>query len=156
LGPWVHGVDSTATPKAGDREFSSSAVVDYDAIVLRWMDHYLRGINNGVEREQPVRYFVMGENKWRETSNWPPPAKPTSYYLYGPGSSGKASLTDVRPTSDSEPMSFVSDPENPVRNPYPTSGAHDYRDFVSRKDVLTFDSVELTGDLEVSGPIKAH
>src|ERR1700757_4272696 len=47
LGPWVHGVDATAKTKSGEREFGAAAVIDYDDLVLRWMDHYLRRIDNG-------------------------------------------------------------------------------------------------------------
>jgi len=60
LGPWVHGVDETAKTKSGEREFGQSATIDYDDVVLNWMDHYLRGLDNGVESAKPVRYFVMG------------------------------------------------------------------------------------------------
>ena len=81
LGPWVHGVDNTAKTKSGEREFGNSAVIDYDEVILRWMDHYLRGIDNGVQQEKPVRYFVMGENQWRESDSWPPKAERTPYYL---------------------------------------------------------------------------
>src|SRR6266481_4118489 len=53
LGPWVHGVGSTGKTKSGEREFGPSAAIDYDNVVLSWMDHYLKGIENGVERENP-------------------------------------------------------------------------------------------------------
>jgi uncharacterized protein len=62
IGPWVHGVTSTAKTESGEREFGPSAAIDYDEVVLRWMDHYLRSVPNGVEKEKPVRYFVMGSN----------------------------------------------------------------------------------------------
>ena len=85
LGPWVHGVDSTQKTSAGDLTFGPAAAIDYDEVVLRWMDHYLKGINNGVDRESPVRYFVMGRDEWRESQTWPPPAaKMTPYYLFRP------------------------------------------------------------------------
>ena len=82
LGPWVHGVDSTQKTKAGDRTFGPAAAIDYDEVVLRWMDHYLKGIDNGVDRESPVRYFVMGRDEWRESKTWPPTAQMTPYYLF--------------------------------------------------------------------------
>ena len=44
IGPWVHGVDSTGKTKSGEREFGPAAAIDYDEVVLRWMDHYLRGM----------------------------------------------------------------------------------------------------------------
>ena len=157
LGPWVHGVDSTAKPKAGEREFDPTAAIDYDAVVLDWMDHYLRGVQNGVGKDKPVRYFVMGANQWRSADAWPPPAKSTPYYLAGiaPGEH-VAPLRHTPPEATEQFTTFTSDPANPVRNPYATSGAHDYRDFVKRADILTFDSDPLAAGTEVTGPITAR
>ncbi|HMC75301.1 MAG TPA: CocE/NonD family hydrolase, partial [Terriglobales bacterium] len=58
VGPWVHGVDSTAKTKSGERRFAPSAAINYDEVVLHWLDHYVRGVSNGVEKERPVRYYV--------------------------------------------------------------------------------------------------
>jgi hypothetical protein len=157
LGPWVHGVDSTAKTKSGEREFGSAAAIDYDEVVLRWLDHYVRGVDNGVEKEKPIRYFVMGDNQWRDANSWPPLAKPISYYL-------GSSQSPQRPETNAKTLnslrgkakgfsSFLSDPTAPVTNPYASSGAHDYREFVNRKDVLTFDSPQLKQDVEVTGGI---
>ena len=125
LGPWVHGVENTATFKSGEREFVPDAAIDYDDVVLRWMDHYLRGIDNSVDREKPVRYFVMGINQWRVAQAWPPPATATIFYL-APGAGKKVGLlTRSKPEANNRSMSFAADPENPVVNPYTASGAHD-------------------------------
>ena len=154
LGPWVHGVESTRRSHAGEREFGAAAAIDYDEVILRWMDHYLKGMANGVEKEAPVRYFVMGENQWREANTWPPAAEPTAYYLSVSGS--QRTLATHVPTDTAKPISFISDPADPVVNPYHRSGAHDYRDLSQRADVLTFDSAVLSSDLEVTGPIRAE
>lgn len=37
---------------------------------LRFFDHYVRGIDNGVDREPPVLLYVMGEG-WRAETEWP-------------------------------------------------------------------------------------
>ena len=63
--------------KSGEREFSKDAAIDYDELILTWMDHYLRGIDNGVDKVSAVRYFAMGKNEWRESDSWPPPMKAT-------------------------------------------------------------------------------
>ena len=42
---------STAKTKSGEREFGPSAAFDYDEVVLRWMDPYLRSVPNGVEKK---------------------------------------------------------------------------------------------------------
>jgi putative CocE/NonD family hydrolase len=157
LGPWVHGVASTGKTRAGDREFGPSAAIDYDKVVLRWMDHYLKGINNGVESEKPVRYFVMGANQWRVSDTWPPPAQTTPFFLASGAPGERVGKLVMRPPEDRETFSeFVSDPANPVINDYGSSGAHDYRKLVERSDVLTFDSSVLDKDTEVTGPIRAH
>ena len=153
LGPWVHGVDSTHVTHSGEREFGPAAAIDYDEIVLRWMDHYLRGVDNGVDKELAVRYFVMGANQWHEAKTWPPGSQSTSYYLQAPAEGNRGALTTSQPNSNS--ASFISDPADPVNNKYQTSGAHDYRELADRKDVLTFDSPPLDDDLEVTGPIHA-
>ena len=41
--------------------------------ILKWYDHWLKGIDTGVMREPPVKYWVMGENRWRHADNWPVP-----------------------------------------------------------------------------------
>ena len=157
LGPWVHGVDETAKTKSGEREFGQSAAIDYDDVILNWMDHSLRGMHNDVEREKPVRYFVMGDNQWRGADSWPPVAARTPYYLTGIAAGAHlASLTTKAPAEAEQFTAFVSDPANPVRNPYASSGAHDYRRLEKRGDVLTFDSAVLNSNTEVTGPIKAE
>lgn len=157
IGPWVHGVASTGKTKSGEREFGSAAAIDYDEVVLRWMDHYLRSIANGVEKERPVRYFVMGDNQWREAEAWPPASKAVSYYLVSPKSGEiHRSLSAEAPREKKVSASFLSDPERPVVNSYGSSGAHDYRGLAERRDVLTFDSAPLEGDTEVTGPIHAQ
>lgn len=156
LGPWVHGVDSTAKTKSGEREFGTAAAIDYDEVVLQWMDHYLRGIDNGVESRNPVRYFVMGENQWHDAAAWPPKSHIASYYLTGLQERKSGGLSPTAPVTNLEFTTFVSDPDDPVRNPYDNSGAHDYQNLEKRADVLSFDSVEMSTDTEITGPIQAR
>jgi uncharacterized protein len=156
LGPWVHGVDETAKTKSGEREFGQNAAIDYDDVVLNWMDHYLLGKDNGVDHGKPVRYFAMGDNQWREADVWPPASDQTPYYLGGMSAgSHVGGLLTKAPLESEEYTTFISDPANPLRNPYDRSGAHDYRAFEKRVDVLTFNSDTLQRDTEVTGPIKA-
>ena len=37
---------------------------------LRWFDRWLKGIDNGIDKEPPVRLFVMNEG-WRYENEWP-------------------------------------------------------------------------------------
>ena len=71
LGPWVHGVDATARTKFGDREFGRAAAIDYDDVVLGWMDRYVRDDRRSATLDG-VRYFVMGADQWATSNTWPP------------------------------------------------------------------------------------
>ncbi len=50
--------------------------------VLRWHDHWLKGIDTGIMNDPPVRFWVMGANQWRTASDWPlPQTQWTNLYL---------------------------------------------------------------------------
>jgi putative CocE/NonD family hydrolase len=167
IGPWVHGVDATGRTRSGEREFGPAAAIDYDAVVLDWMDRHVRDLRTPTVIQPPVRYFVMGANRWKTASAWPPPADRTPFALTAasPGRPGTLQLGTVPVTGGQSPSpnvtgtvpsAFVSDPDNPVRNPFDAAGAHDYRALTERADVLTFDSAPLDEDTEVTGPITAE
>ena len=153
IGPWVHGVAATARTKSGQREFGAGAAIDYDETVLRWMDRWVRGTDNGVDREPAVRAFVMGANAWRTAASWPMPGLRADTLYLAPS----RRLSRSAPTRDSSASSFVSDPAHPMRDPYDAAyGAHDYRALGGRADVLTFDTAPLTRDVEVIGAMRAE
>ena len=156
IGPWTHGGQDES--KSGERDFGPAAPIDYDELIFRWMDHYLRKIDNGVDREKPVRIFVMGDNAWRDEDSWPlARAKETSYYLNAPESASRTGTLYASVISPSARTSeFVSDPAHPLTDPYTEYGAHDYRAFASRDDVLVFDTMPLQADTEVTGPIRVE
>ena len=154
LGPWVHGSDATARTKFGERDFGSTAAIDYDDVVLTWMDRYVRddrraGVLSG------ARYFVMGANQWKTSDTWPPEGGERVFYLSGDAAS-RRDLTATPPAGARAPSTFLSDPDDPVLNPYESAGVHDYQALAKRRDVLTFDSSPLARDLEVTGPIRAR
>jgi hypothetical protein len=50
--------------------------------MLKWHDHWLKGIDTGVMDEPPVKFWVMGANEWRTASDWPlPETQWTKLYL---------------------------------------------------------------------------
>src|SRR5215470_11268911 len=156
IGPWTHGAQDTH--KSGEREFGKSAAIDYDGLILRWMDHYVRGIDNGVDREKAVRIFVMGRNEWRDEEAWPlRRAKEKALYLNAESSgSTMGQLSEDSRVKSPTQSTFVCDPAHPVTDTYNAYGAHDYRKLVGRQDVLTFDTEPLKEDVEVTGPMQAE
>ncbi len=48
----------------------------------RFFDRYLKGIDTGIDRDEPIHYFVTGANQWRAASQWPlPQARQTLFAL---------------------------------------------------------------------------
>jgi putative CocE/NonD family hydrolase len=128
MGPWTHGDRSLSY--VGDVDFGPAAPLDgnlaqdYWDLRLRWFDHWMLGVKNGVDQEPAVRYFRMGGGTgrknaegrldhgglWRSAQDWPPPGmQPTRFYLQRDGS-----LLQTAPPAGQEPCEFVYDPRNPV------------------------------------------
>jgi putative CocE/NonD family hydrolase len=156
IGPWTHGGQEKT--RAGERDFGESSTIDYDELILLWMDRYVRGIENGVEREKLVRLFVMGKNVWRDEDAWPiPHTNPATYYLRSESRSARfARLNQTAPDKPGSYNEFLSDPAHPVTDSHTAYGAHDYHALAGRKDVLVYDTDPLPADTEVTGPIRAE
>lgn len=163
MGQWPHAVNSTA--KLGEVDFGPTAVIDMNAYWLRWFDYWLKGIDNGLMKEPPVRIFVMGENAWRNEDEWPiARTRWMKYYLHSNGLantlSGDGTLSTAEPAN--EPTdSYTYDPAHPV--PFMTDpsfaqigGPDDYRQVEQRADVLVYTSEPLAEDVEVCGPIRVQ
>jgi putative CocE/NonD family hydrolase len=166
IGPWYHGPFSG---KAGDVDFGPAAKGDTDAEQLRWYDSLLRGVDNGVAHEKPVKIFVMGRNAWRDEDDWPlARARVTSYYLHSGGGAntrtGDGALSPAAPAKESADR-YTYDPANPAStrggglccdNDHLPSGAFDQRTVEERKDVLVYTTAAFSSDFEVTGPIAAE
>jgi hypothetical protein len=157
VGPWTHGTNLAAT-RIGTREMGSAAALDYDGLVLRWMDHWLRDADNGVDREAPVRIYAMGAGEWRTGSSWPPPAEHRSLFLSGPARAGlEPGVLGWSAPREQSSVQFLSDAANPVRDPHgAAAGGLDFRALSADPGVLVFETPPLAEDLEVIGPIRAE
>jgi predicted acyl esterase len=61
-------------------------VYQYQDESLRWFDYWLKGIDNGVMVEPPVRCFVPPTGEWKSLSDWPPSeARWTTFFLHKDG-----------------------------------------------------------------------
>lgn len=157
IGPWVHG--GTKANKINELTFPENATFDREGHVIRWFDHYLKGVNNGADKDAPVQYYVMGAcgepgapgNVWRSAQDWPVPAKETSFYLQ-PG--GRLELD--KPTGQDSKTTFLADPIHPALIPVrPFPGAQDARGFEKQAEVRTFTTEVLKDPVEWTGQVKA-
>ncbi len=163
MGPWEHG----GAQKVGDMDWGKAAVVDYDAVALRWFDYWLKGIANGLDREPPVKVFVMGRNEWRFSNEYPL-ARTEYRKLYfhsggkANGSQGDGRLSWEAPAGGAEFDRYRYDPSNPVPSHGganccgvgTTSGPRDQRRIENRSDVLVYTSDFLAEETEIVGPLK--
>ena len=164
IGPWAHGIP-TKNGKVGEIDFGEHSLINLQELQLRWFDYWLKGIDTGIKDEPPLRIFVMGENVWRDEQEWPlARTQYTKYYFHSDGKantlSGDGKLTTELPEKEA-PDSYIYDPENPVltmggNNLLPPFGPHDQRPIEKREDVLVYTTVELTEDIEVTGPISVE
>jgi putative CocE/NonD family hydrolase len=158
LGPWVHGVDAIGQTRFGQRELGPAAALDYDALVLDFLDRHVRKVRGPEDRRPPVRVFVMGEG-WREGPTFPlPGTSETSLYL-APAAGGErfGILAGSPPSARESRSSFVSEPADPLIDPFAADqGGWDYRDLPRRADTLTFETPPLPADLRVVGAVRAE
>lgn len=150
----------------GDRQFGSDAEKNEMALATRWLDHVLKGLDNGIQAEPPIKIFVMGINQWRYENEWPlARTRFTNYYFHSTERERKGRL-DTQPPLGEPPSRYTYDPNNPVstlggnhsvidRNlaGLIRAGAVDQRPNEERPDVLVFTSPRLDENLEVTGPV---
>jgi len=161
MGPWTHGIGKMPV---GELTFPNADKVPEKYSSSRWFDHYLRGKDNGVEKEPAVAYYVMGDtsttgapgNEWRFANDWPVPATDTSFYFQRDGK-----LSTAKPTTESTSVTYTFDPADPCPtlgggNLTIPRGAFNQNPIESRKDVVLFTTEPLSKPIEVTGRVKAN
>ena len=162
IGPWPHG----PRKNTGELELPDNFHFDYIGYGARFINHWLKGEQNGVLEEPAVNYYTIGDvtdpaapgNEWRTANDWPPfPTVETAYYLTKDGG-----LTTAAATEDGSSLTFTYDPANPC----PTVGGAnleigglkdgpcDQREVSNRADVLKFETKPLTEPVEITGRVK--
>ena len=161
IGAWGHG----PSQKFGDVDFGPGANRNLIERQLRWYDHYLKGEDNGIDREPPIEIFYMGVNKWQHAQEWPlPGTKFTPYYLGGGNANsarGHGALAATVPAREGTDQ-YNYDPNNPAPTlggnnccGTPTqAGPKDQRPIESRHDVLVYTSEVLRAPIAIAGPVK--
>jgi putative CocE/NonD family hydrolase len=170
VGPWGHGYFASVQGESFYGVHASGDWIDLEQDItglhIRWFNHWLKGIDTGLETEPPIKIFVMGINQWRDEMEWPlKRTQYTHFYLHSSGNAntrkgdGRLSIT---PPVNEDPDSFIYDPENPVQTkggrtlfagPM-TMGPYNQSKIEEREDVLVYSTGPLTDSVEVTGPVK--
>lgn len=162
IGGWSH---SPKDPAIG-REEVRLAVIE----ALRWFDRWLKGIENGVEAEPPVRYQVMRTPKsgeWRTAPSWPVPGTNATDFYFAAGPSGSArSANDGLLVANSSQGSagrdaYVADytttTGTSTRWDNAVGGGFEYPDMTANDAKgLTYTTAPLAADVEVTGHPVVH
>ncbi len=160
MGAWTHG--GWRKGSQGQLTYPPNSVSPEAVQEARWFEYWLKGVDNGIMKDPPVYYYVMGDtsdpqapgNQWRTAENWPPASKPSLYYLRPDGR-----LLPESPAEKEASQTYSYDPANPVPtrgglNLNMPSGPMDQRPIENRPDVLLFTTPALERPLEVTGRIR--
>ncbi len=155
IGPWTHVSVAGATGELDFGPRASGAAVDLTDQHLRWYDATLKGQEDRLDAD-PVRLFVMGENRWRGYPTYPVPgARQEDWHLQPDGGLEPA----VAPPSP--PDAYDYDPKDPaptvggstLLTPGLPAGPHDQRAVEARPDVLSYTSAVLARPYTVLGAV---
>ncbi|MCX4242098.1 CocE/NonD family hydrolase [Paraliomyxa miuraensis] len=178
LGPWGH--TDVATRQFAGVDYGPEAVaIDLWRENLRWFDHWLKGIDNGIDRQPRVRMFAMGSNRWVSGNAYP--LEGTSFEKWYLGNEGHANGPSGDGTLSREPSGAASDvyvydpadatpdlefripdewpdiagePSDPVAARVRRQARHE-RLLAERKDILVYESEPFSEDTTFVGPVSA-
>ncbi len=140
-------------------------------LAKRFIDHYARGVENGIEQEPRVQLVVLvppdrgthGTSFLYKTTDFPVPGtRWARFYLSSSGRANTKSGDGVLAAGQSSGPDdqFTYDPNHPVPTrggndgiPGIPGGAFDQSGIESRQDVLVYKSPPLADDMAVIGPV---
>ncbi len=140
-GPWTHAFNTTQSLMGED--FGPEAIMELDSEYLRFFDTYLKDKSVGQAEKPRSRFFVTGENRWRDSKTWPPVGKPANFF--GQVQKGKTAkhILGTEPTSGNLLIKF--DPAK-VSVPKALTGTLDLQsqNSVKFKDIVNDDPYFVT------------
>ena len=113
--------------------------------ILDWYDYWMKGIDNGIMDEPPIKIWVRGSEAWRCGEQWPlVETKWTDFYLHR----DKKLIGNRKPESEEPPDIFRHQPTRPmVLTPF-------FLDPVPEH--LEYTTEAMTQDMEVVGPVALY
>lgn len=161
IGPWDHGsYHTSAATVSGDRDFGPTAVNGtslMSPLAFGWFDRFLKAAP--IDTGPKVSYFVMGENRWRDSHGWPPNHAKVPYFVRGANV-----LSEVAPSKRELHDSYVYDPNDPVPTVggrgssgsaiLGTAGVRDQAAIGEREDVACYTTSHLIDPVTIAGPVE--
>lgn len=147
IGPYAHA--TLCQRLSGGFDFGPDAALDHHDILIRWFDRWLKDQPNGVDRDPPVRYFVMGSNEWKHDSVWPPALTKERIDFLG----AKGKLVG-KPPKKAAPDQYQYDPADPTPtlwDPDLVQTTSDRNLLNHRADILRYRSRPVDKPFEIAG-----
>ena len=159
------------TGRVGDLPVGKAAAQPYKEWYAAWFDYWLRGETGRKLDLPPYRFFVLGEDRWVDSTEWPPRGVVFKrWYLGGERSanskSGGGTLNPAPPVKADRYDEFRYDPDQPVPtrggpisstgDPAYRMGPADQHDVETRNDVLVYTSDLLREGLRIAGPLRVE
>jgi uncharacterized protein len=159
----------TVRPTDHSQVSANLSDLNYGNEALRWLDHWLKGIDNGIMNEAPIHYFLQDTSKkgaWRTSNQWPLASQKVTRFYFGQGKTGTAasindgSLNTTAPSSSAASDTYTVD--------YTTTAgtktrwgaieeAHVYPDMsMNDSKSLTYTTPALENDMEITGCPVVH
>jgi putative CocE/NonD family hydrolase len=150
-----HGGGAHASPYVVGDEVKPPVTSIEEQIEMRvsFFDHFLKGVDNGVDRRHRVRYYNLGEERFLESNGWPPPGV-KAHRMYA-RAEGLLSVTPPPEKSGADPyevdfgVSTGSNNRWMTQMGQPVLGLDDRGAMDAR--MLTFTSPALEKDMQITG-----
>jgi predicted acyl esterase len=114
-------------------------VAEYHLEMLRWYDHWLKGMDTGVMDGPPIQLWIRGENTWRSEDAWPLASTEWRELYLGGAADGLEGTLDWSPGSSRE-------------------RGYDYvpgtDDWLWGRPRLVYRTPPLEQELEITGPVQ--
>ena len=172
FGPWYHGnpsshltADDGSSPVYDEK---GNLLPSTNNLSLAWFDHWLKGVNNGIDRFPTTETYQIGPNQWRPDTAFPYPGTTYQPWYLGasPSGSGAQSLYDGSLALNAGPAGTAAMPWQPLTGACSRSSAQwtagivaisgcTDNDSSAQITGVTFTSPVFTQPYTVSGPIVA-
>ena len=156
--PWAH---IPWGPQIAGSNLGPAADPDIDARLAAWFHHWLDHETAAAEPPlEPVRYFVLGANRWAQPEAWPPPEATRQIWYLANAQRANSRFGDgtLSPAGPHGPEDlFTYDPEVPVLAPggnfggSAVFGPHDLSSQQQVNNLLVYTSEPLSAPLVVAG-----
>jgi uncharacterized protein len=91
----------------GPRPWPMRPWAGYHYEMLRWYDHWLRGMDTRVMEGPPIQLYIQGEDTWRPENEWPlARTQWREFYLGGSGVGREGTLSDVTGSERTRRLEF--------------------------------------------------